>query len=144
MIKTLQSMKTSLLILFLLISAAGFSQKGVTAEGNSVTMKEIAPVWPGCEGNETEKKKCFNQQLAGHISENFDFSNGYTEADKGTKIILSFFIDKKGKPEIINVSGGSKALQKEAKRVIMALPEMKPGSVGGKPAKIKYTVPFNF
>ena len=47
--------------------------------------------------------------------------------------------------EVKNVSGGSKALQDEAKRNIMAIPKMaKPGMMGGKPRTIKFTVPFTF
>lgn len=137
-------MKTPFLILFLLVSTLGFAQQGVTTEGNTLTMREIAPVWPGCEGSEAEKQKCFNEKLALHISKNFDFSNGYTPADKGTRILVNMVINKKGETEIKSIEGGSEALQKEAKRVILLLPKMKPGSIGGKPTSIYYTVPFSF
>ena len=46
--------------------------------------------------------------------------------------------------DILKVSVGNKGLQEEAKRIILALPKMKPGMLGGKPRAIKYTVPFNF
>ncbi|HET8810296.1 MAG TPA: energy transducer TonB [Flavobacteriaceae bacterium] len=137
-------MKTPILILFVLVSTVGFAQEGVTTEGNTLTMREIAPVWPGCEGSEAKKQKCFNEKLALHISENFDFSNGYTPADKGTRILVNMVINKEGEAEIKSIEGGSEALQKEAKRVILLLPKMKPGSIGGKPTSIKYTVPFSF
>ncbi len=75
---------------------------------NEVTMKEIGPVWPGCEeGNAKERDDCFNQKTS--------------------------------------VSGGTKALQDEAKRNIMTIPKMsKPGMLAGKPRAIKMTVPFTF
>ena len=134
-------------ILFTICFVFGFTlchaQKDVSVEGNSVSYKEMAPVWPGCDGNESDKKKCFNQNLALLIQKNFDFKNGYTEADKGSKILVNFIIDKEGKVEITSVEGGSEAMQKEAKRVILLLPKMKPGSIGGKATEISYTVPFN-
>ena len=47
--------------------------------------------------------------------------------------------------EVTKVSGGSKSLQEEARRNIMAIPKMsKPGMMGGKPRAISMSVPFNF
>ena len=136
-------MKTLFTICFVFGFTLCHAQKDVSVKGNSVTYKEMAPVWPGCEGNELEKKKCFNQNLALLIQKNFDFKNGYTEADKGSRILVNFIINKEGKVEITSVEGGSEAMQKEAKRVILLLPKMKPGSIGGKATEISYTVPFN-
>ncbi len=136
-------MKSLFLFAFIFISSFVNAQKDVSVQGNSVTYNEIAPVWPGCEGNEREKKKCFNTNLALLIQKNFDFKNGYTQADKGSRILVKFFINKEGKPEIESVEGGSEAMQKEARRVILLLPKMKPGSAGGEVKEISYTVPFN-
>ena len=57
---------------------------------------------------------------------------------------MSFVVNKEGNIEITQVKGGRASLQEEAKRNIMAIPKMKPGSLNGKPRAIKYTVPFNF
>ena len=60
-------------------------------------------------------------------------------------MIVEFIINEQGLVEVKNVSGGSKALQDEAKRNIMAIPKMaKPGMMGGKARPIKFTVPFTF
>lgn len=129
--------------LFILTTSVGFAQTD-DVKGNTVSGKEVAPVWPGCEGIATAQKKCFNQKLAQHIQKNFKFPEGYKASDKGSRVIVSFVINAEGKPEILNVTGGRKILQDEAKRNILALPKMKPGSMNGKPAPIKYKVPFTF
>ncbi|HET8838768.1 MAG TPA: energy transducer TonB [Flavobacteriaceae bacterium] len=135
-------MKVVILFFFVFISIGANAQKEGSVQGNTVTFKEVAPVWPGCEGNELEKKKCFNENLALLIQKNFSFKN-WTQADKGSRILVHFIINKDGNVEIESTEGGSEAMQKEAKRVILLLPKMKPGSIGGKNTEINYTVPFN-
>lgn len=113
---------------------------------NEVTMKEIGPVWPGCEeGNVKERDDCFNQKLVAHITQNFKYpAESYKKNEQG-KVLVDFTINEKGMVEVTSVSGGSKALQDEAKRNIMTIPKMsKPGMLAGKPRAIKMTVPFTF
>ncbi|SRX73440.1 energy transducer TonB [Aequorivita antarctica] len=113
---------------------------------NEVTMKEIAPIWPGCEaGAAAVRDKCFDEKLIAHIIKNFKYPpTAYKKNDQG-KVTVEFIINEQGLVEIQKVTGGSKELQEEAKRNIMAIPKMsKPGMLAGKPRAIKYTVPFNF
>ncbi len=113
---------------------------------NEVTLKEIAPIWPGCEqGDAAQREKCFDQKLTSHIIKNFKYPpTAFKNNDQG-KVIVEFTINEKGLVEINKVSGGSKELQDEAKRNIMSIPQMaKPGMLGGKPRAISLTVPFNF
>ncbi|MDT0295787.1 energy transducer TonB [Mesonia ostreae] len=134
-------MKKYIIVLtVLLTSSFGFSQ---TVSGNTVSSKEVAPVWPGCEDS-TQKSNCFNQMLAKHIQQNFNFPKGYTAEDKGSRVIVSFEVDKNGETKILKTSGGRELLQKEAERNILAIPKMKPGHLNGKPRAIKYKVPFTF
>lgn len=136
-------MKKLIFIIFLIFSTFSFGQVA-SLDGDTVTMRGTAPVWPGCQGTESEKETCFDHKLTLHISNNFDFSNGYTSEDKGTQVLVIFVINEQGMPEIKNISGGSKALQAEAKRVILLIPKMKPGMLVGRPTETEYTVPFNF
>lgn len=139
-------MKNLLIALCILVSTSVFAQEWGDVEKNEVTLKEIAPIWPGCE-NETAsgRDNCFNQNLAAHISKNFKYpAESYKNNDQG-KVTVDFIINEKGLVEVKNVSGGTKALQDEAKRNIMAMPKMaKPGMMGGKPRAINFTVPFTF
>lgn len=121
-------------------------QEWGNVQKNKVTIKEIAPIWPGCEEKEaTEIDDCFNQKLATHISQNFKYpTEAYKKNEQG-KVTVDFIINKKGLIEIEKVSGGTKLLQQEAKRNIMSIPKMvKPGMLAGKSRAIHYSVPFNF
>ena len=141
-------MKKFLFILSLLISTTTLfaQQEWGDVDGNKLTMKEIGPIWPGCEkGSETVRSRCFNQKLSKHIASNFKYpASAYKNNEQG-KVIVEFMITEQGLVDVKKVSGGSAALQAEAKRNIMAIPKMaKPGMLGGKPRAIKYVVPFNF
>ena len=139
-------MKNILIILGLIISTTAFAQEEWgDVNKNTLTMKEIAPVWPGCESSNVAKRdNCFDQKLTQHIIKNFKYpANEYKNNIQG-RVVVEFVIDEKGIVAVKNVSGGSNGLQAEAKRNIMAIPKMKPGMLGGKPRAIKYTVPFNF
>ena len=79
-----------------------------------------------------------------HIIKNFKYPATEYKNNVQGKVVVEFVINEKGLVEVKSVTGGSTALQDEAKRNIMAIPKMKPGMMGGKPRAIKYTVPFNF
>jgi TonB family protein len=69
--------------------------------------------------------------------------------DAGTsgRVYVQFLVDTKGEVNEVKVVRGvpgGKSLEKEAVRVIKALPKMKPGKQRGKPVRIQYTVPVNF
>lgn len=127
-----------------LFSFNSYSQEGVTVKGNSISTKEIAPVWPGCEKATDSSKDCFNKQLNAHIKANFK----YPKDSKGNLIrgrsVLSFGIDETGKVKNISAKGPHKAINEEAIRITKLFPVMKPGMRAGKPATINYKMPFNF
>jgi protein TonB len=137
-------MKHLLLILFLFLGGAGFAQEGVKVKGNTLTTKEIPPVWPGCEDAAIEKKVCFKQKLTEHLKKNYKFPKDAQGNLVRGKAIVSFNVDEEGKIEILAVEGPKKELNAEAKRIILAIPQMKPGERAGKPVAIKYKVPFVF
>ena len=62
------------------------------------------------------------------------------------RVICQFVVNKDG--SIVDVvairSSGEPSLDKEAIRVIKAMPKWKPGIQRGKPVRVKYTVPVNF
>ncbi len=141
-------MKKILIITLVLFSTTSiFSQEEWgNVKKNTLSLKEIAPIWPGCEeGSAQESDDCFNKNLASHISKNFKYPvEAYKKNEQG-KVIVEFIINDKGLVEIQKVSGGSKSLQDEAKRNILSIPKMsKPGMMGGKPKSIQYTVPMTF
>ena len=140
-------MKNALLIFLLFTATTLFAQEDWgDVNKNKMTLKELAPVWPGCEnGNAAQRDKCFKQKLATHIAKNFKYPAGSYKNNEQGRVIIEFFIDVKGMVDIKKVSGGTAALQAEAKRNIGLIPKMKkPGMMGGKPRAIKYTVPITF
>lgn len=139
-------MKNVLIIACLLVSTLGFSQEWGSVNKNTVSMKEIAPIWPGCDAKRGAAiNTCFKQKLAQHIGKNFKYpAEAYKKNDQG-KVVVTFFVNEQGTIDIKSVTGGSPILQKEAKRNIGLIPKMKkPGMLAGKPRAIKYIVPITF
>lgn len=119
-------------VLFILVILAGITtmtaQEGVSMKKSStLTLSEVPPTWPGCTGSINAKNNCLRQKLAGHIVKNFKVPKDY----KKGKVAIDMFINKQGEPVIRSVKGGSAGVQKEIKRVIMTMPKVKPGNIGG-------------
>ncbi|MGV6828008.1 MAG: TonB family protein [Flavobacteriales bacterium] len=139
-------MKKLLFLIFIFISNYSFSQQEWgDVEKNNITLKEIAPIWPGCESdNVAQRDACFDKKLIEHIVKNYKYpAKEYNNNIQG-KVVVNFFINEEGLVEIKSVTGGNKGLQEEAKRNILAIPKMKPGMLGGKFKAISYTIPITF
>ena len=137
-------MKKLLLLLFLFSAGSGFAQEGVKISGNTVTTKETPPIWPGCEETEKPSKVCFKEKLTQHLKETYKFPKDAAGNYIRGKAVVSFVIDKEGKPVVTKVEGPKKELNEEAKRIILAIPKMQPGQLAGKPTEVSYKVPFTF
>lgn len=136
-------MKKFLIIALMLTGITGISQEDVEVKENTVTVKETAPVWPGCE-NSDDKKACFNKMLMKHVKENYKYpKNEKGEYIRG-KATVSLAINEKGKVVINSVKGENPQINSAAKAMIEAIPTMTPGKKGGKPTSIKYTIPLTF
>lgn len=136
--------KFILLATVFFFTTLGFSQDGVSVKGNTLSVKEIAPVWPGCETAKISSKDCFNQKVAQHIKENYKFpkdKNG--DLIRGITTVV-FYINEKGEVSNVTAEGDKKEINAEATRIVKLLPKMKPGHKGGTPISVKYKMPFNF
>lgn len=61
------------------------------------------------------------------------------------RVVISFIVGKDGKVELPTVVRGvDPSLDTEALRVVRAFPTWIPGKQGGKPVRVRYTVPINF
>ena len=62
------------------------------------------------------------------------------------RVVCQFFVNPDGTIDDISVlrSGGDPSLDREAVRVIKCMPKWKPGTVRGKPVRVKYSLPVNF
>ena len=139
-------MKQLLILLCLLVASTTVAQEWGTVNKNKVTMKEVAPIWPGCEDPSAAKRdNCFNTQLATHIAKNFRYPAEEYKNNVQGRVVVTFIVNTEGVIEIKKISGGNEGLQAEAKRNIMSMPKMaKPGMFAGKPRAIEYTVPITF
>ena len=108
------------------------------------TIIEDVPVFPGCKGNKTELKACFNKKMQKHFQKKFDadLPNDLGLSPGKKRIIMLFKIDKNGDIVGIRAKAPHPKLQKEAIRIIKLLPKMTPGRQRGKPVGVKYTLPM--
>ena len=61
------------------------------------------------------------------------------------RVLVGFVVEKDGSVTDVQVLRGvDPSLDKEAIRVITAMPKWKPGKQRGKPVRVKYTVPVTF
>ncbi len=137
-------MKKLLLIVTILCSTFLFAQDNIILSKENANEKGITPMWPKCEDSRQGPLKCFDNNLRNHIIRNFRYPE-IAEKDglEGT-VTVEFIINNKGKPEVIDVKGAHRYLQREAVRIIRAIPKMKPGKWGKKPIAVAYEVPITF
>ncbi len=137
-------MKKLLLILSILISGSSFAQDGIVLSQENASEKGITPIWPKCDKSRYTPVNCFDQKLRRHILEKFVYPDvAVSEGLEGT-VTVEFIINKKGKVEVIEVTGAHRYLQREAIRIIRSIPKMIPAKWGSKPIAIAYVVPITF
>ena len=111
----------------------------------SFAIVDEVPAYPGCEGNNVEKKQCMQENIAAFVNENFNTGLAKELGLKGKQIIsVMFEIDEQGMVTDIKTRGDSPEMKGEAERVVSLLPKMKPGMQGGKEVGVIYALPIIF
>ncbi len=111
------------------------------------TAVEFVPVYPGCEGLNTNKERasCFSERIKKLVSKKF---NGDLGAELGLtglqRIYVQFDVERDGTIQNIKARGPHPRLEKEAIRVVGKLPQMKPGMQRDTPVRVKYSLPIAF
>ena len=85
------------------------------------------------------------QALMAYLSKNIQYPSVAQDNGIQGRVLVSFVVNKDGSivdPEVIKSVDA--ALDKEAMRVIKAMPKWNPGKQRGKPVRVKYTVPVLF
>lgn len=83
--------------------------------------------------------------LRKHIAESIKYPVIAQENGIQGKVYVTFVVDKDGSINNATIARGvDPSLDKEALRVVNALPKWKPGKQRGKPVRVSYTVPINF
>ena len=119
--------------------------KDSNEEGIPMAVIENVPTYPGCEGDNAEKKACFSENLTKFIVNNFDTSVADDSSLTGNaRFVVQFKINKVGIVQDVSVRAPLPELEREAKRVINQLPKMKPGTQKGEAVNVMYSLPIVF
>jgi len=106
---------------------------------------ENVPVFPGCKESSNEAQKaCFQKKIQEHIIKHFNYPDVAVELGIEGKVYVQFIIDNTGYITNIRTRGPDKLLEREANRIIAALPQMTPGRQRGRAVKVPYTIPITF
>ncbi|MFD0932409.1 energy transducer TonB [Psychroflexus salinarum] len=108
---------------------------------------ENVPVFPGCEGLESneERKECMSEKISQFVNENFDVNLAEDLGLTGVnRVYVQFKIDETGKITNVAARAPHPDLQAEGERVISKLPEMQPGKQKGKKVGVLYSLPVTF
>lgn len=106
---------------------------------------ENVPVFPGCKESSNEAlKACFQKKIQEHIIKHFNYPDVAVELGIEGKVYVQFIIDNTGYITNIRTRGPDKLLEREANRIIAALPQMTPGRQRGRAVKVPYTIPITF
>lgn len=115
------------------VSGPVVTQEG-SDEGEIFQVVEQMPSFPGGE-----------EALSKFLSSNIKYPSMALENNIQGRVVLTFVVNKDGSivdPEIIKPVDPS--LDKEAIRVVKAMPKWTPGKQRGKPVRVKYTLPVLF
>ncbi|MUP44511.1 energy transducer TonB [Gramella sp. BOM4] len=108
---------------------------------------EEVPIFPGCEGfkDNRMRKSCMSSEISDFVNRNFNTGLGEELGLTGTNlVVVKFVINEEGRVEQIQTRAPHPELEKEARRVISKLPEMKPGRQRGKAVPVSYSIPIRF
>lgn len=108
---------------------------------------ERAPAFPECKNaSNGQMIPCFNKEIAEHIKKEFNYPKEALKRGVEGRVYVQFIIDKFGQITDVQSRGprNGKILEKEAERIIAALPKLQPAKDNGKPVKSKYFMPIVF
>lgn len=112
------------------------AEAGQSEEADAVYMVvDKMPEFPGGQ-----------QDLFNYLTDNVKYPAEAARRGLEGRTICQFVVEKDGSITDVKVvkSSGSSLLDKEALRVLRRMPNWIPGTMKGKPVRVKYTVPVNF
>lgn len=124
----------SVLVFSLVSFSLKAQQKDLEIKDVQVQEHEVEPEFPGGQ-------EAFFKYVASKIVYPQDCRDNMIQG----KVYISFVIDTDGSvSDVIVIRGVHQSIDQEAVRVIKSSPKWKPGTINGKPVKVKYTYPISF
>jgi protein TonB len=107
---------------------------------------ERVPIFPGCKGNNSKLRDCFTEKTTRFINKKFNvgLSQELGLSTGRKRIYVVFTVNNKGLVSDVKARAPHPRLEKEALRVINALPKMIPGKQRDKPVNVQYSIPITF
>ncbi|MDB3906005.1 TonB family protein [Crocinitomicaceae bacterium] len=107
---------------------------GPTVSAEIITFPDVEAVFPG---GQTE--------LSRYIVNNIEYPEVSIDMEEQGRVYLSFVVEKDGGISNVKVERGvSKDLDREAKRIVRAMPKWEAGEVGGKKVRTRCSLPIVF
>jgi periplasmic protein TonB len=118
-------------------------EEEVVEDVNFMIIEDV-PTYPGCSGNNQERKDCFSRMVQKHFGKKFnaDLPNELGLSPGKKRVFIGFKIDKNGNVVDIQTKAPHPKIKDEVEKVMSQLPKMKPGKQRGKPVGVKYSIPF--
>ncbi len=81
-----------------------------------------------------------------YLADNIKYPDEAKAAGKQGRVMVQFVVRKDGSISDVSVakSAGNASLDKEAVRAVSSMPKWNPGTQGGKPVNVQYTIPVQF
>ena len=137
-------MKKLILLLFIPLASFGQSETENNVEV-PINQNVNVPVYPGCKGSESKKRKCMSDKIAQFVYKKFRTKIAERHGLTGRqRIAVIFKIDKSGYVTDVRARASHPSLEQEAVRVVNLLPKMEPGLENGKPVIVPYSLPIIF
>lgn len=118
----------------------------VESKGISFDVVEEIPMFLSCADDSMDKIDCFNYEMQQHILNNLVYPVKALDEGIEGSVQVSFIIDETGKVTSIRTEGEGvhEILKQEAERIVLLLPNFKPGKQASKPSKVLYSFPMDF
>ncbi|CAM1339155.1 energy transducer TonB [Tenacibaculum aestuarii] len=115
-------------------------------KGVSFDIVDEIPMFLSCSDSSMDKTDCFNYEMQQHILNTLVYPDKALDEGIEGDVLVSFIIDETGKVTDIKTEGEGvhELLKEEAKRIVLLLPNFKPGKQAGTSSKVLYSFPMNF
>ena len=118
----------------------GLSSPAMAQDVDSITNIESKKVF----GN-PEMQPTFNGDINLWLAQNMRYPKEAVKNNIEGKVIVSFVIEKDGSVSNIKaLKSPHSSLTEEVVRLVKAMPNWNPGTMSGKPVRVKYTLPLSF